>query len=752
MELRLPLIVLTLLQLCPAEIPNSIPSWYAANLINEANYTPKPITEIFTTDQTFSPENPIVVVQSTPSPNNGDQATSPISNRYDQAITNTQGFTQSTGFTQNLFPRLVSQQDGSTQRLLFPLSENLSTNSQIYSSQSDTQSRRSTGPGVFAHPDVANFLEPLQRLLQDNTKLLPPQTPSLSTYSTSSPISTTPLPTIAQTQPEIGSSSYSQNLPPLPSSPTISSLQYSQSLPPLPSSPDTSSLQYSQNLPPLPSSPDTSSLQYSQNLPSLPSSTLTTYSDITRSTASPIESSSPPSTFVTETLPPTRYSITPTWPPSSEYPTSELTDFRKLPKLHQKIPTKHLDNNIIANKNILDRKGRRYYSRFVSRYNTSIHHITTPSTPTTPSPVPYTESKYTELYTTQSPEYSETYYTEPPRKRKNKENKQTNTYTEQEIYSTQSPTLYKKDLDVPTTEYPSILKDLFRDLDQSKYVPQSELSKAPEQVSTYQPIVQNEHDILNQYAPVVHTETYSTYLPIVYIDYTTMAPPPIVTHPPQQSTISYSSKPHTNLSIPSTQPPPKTSKTTQYHTGSSKRPKTKSHPSHEAKPEFITLSLNGNPVSTSVPKMVKISHAKPVLTIRVKAPRLSIRNITVKPAFTTRKPTTTKKRDNDKHNYDLCLDSCRERKDPICASPAGLDPIDTNKLKGFPSLCHMACNNSFKKDQTYEKIADGRCGKLRTRIRTVEREKLKREDLNKAQYTVYHTKHEAVVQLSTLQR
>ncbi|XP_013174888.1 PREDICTED: alpha/beta-gliadin A-V-like, partial [Papilio xuthus] len=51
------------LQLCRAEISNSLPKWYEANLINESSYQPKPITEIFTTPKTLS-SHPIVVATS----------------------------------------------------------------------------------------------------------------------------------------------------------------------------------------------------------------------------------------------------------------------------------------------------------------------------------------------------------------------------------------------------------------------------------------------------------------------------------------------------------------------------------------------------------------------------------------------------------------------------------------------------------------------------------------------------------------
>ncbi|CAH2234113.1 jg5816 [Pararge aegeria aegeria] len=140
--------------------------------------------------------------------------------------------------------------------------------------------------------------------------------------------------------------------------------------------------------------------------------------------------------------------------------------------------------------------------------------------------------------------------------------------------------------------------------------------------------------------------------------------------------------------------------------------------------------------------------SRPVLTVRVKAPRGSITNIHINPTTTVR-PTTTKRRKSTRktNNYDGCVNSCKGRKEPICSTPTGVNPINPNTLKGFPSLCHMACHNSFRKE-LYEKVTDGRCGKLRTRIRPVDKKKLNREELNKAQYTIVHNAPETVVEFS----
>lgn len=100
----------------------------------------------------------------------------------------------------------------------------------------------------------------------------------------------------------------------------------------------------------------------------------------------------------------------------------------------------------------------------------------------------------------------------------------------------------------------------------------------------------------------------------------------------------------------------------------------------------------------------------PSLRIRMVAPSGSITNIhlnqpttsTRRPVRTTRKPTTprTRKTKRTRNSYDRCLNSC-SGKAPICAAPLAKIPIDPNTLKGFPSICHMACYNSFMKIRKY---------------------------------------------------
>ena len=101
---------------------------------------------------------------------------------------------------------------------------------------------------------------------------------------------------------------------------------------------------------------------------------------------------------------------------------------------------------------------------------------------------------------------------------------------------------------------------------------------------------------------------------------------------------------------------------------------------------------------------VRPENRRPSLTVRVKTPRGSITNIRINPSSTVR-PSTTRRRKSSKRNqandYEICLNSCSGRKEPICSSPIGVFPIDPDRLKGFASLCHMACHNSFRKDRKY---------------------------------------------------
>lgn len=118
--------------------------------------------------------------------------------------------------------------------------------------------------------------------------------------------------------------------------------------------------------------------------------------------------------------------------------------------------------------------------------------------------------------------------------------------------------------------------------------------------------------------------------------------------------------------------------------------------------------------TTAIPKLLsgldkKGSGLPFPVKIRVIAPTGSITNVNInslttrKPVTksTTRWPTTRRTSKPKKNNYDRCLDGCRKVKDPICAAPLSHHSIDPKKLRGFPSVCHMACHNSYRKDREY---------------------------------------------------
>ncbi|GBP90542.1 hypothetical protein EVAR_65253_1 [Eumeta japonica] len=131
----------------------------------------------------------------------------------------------------------------------------------------------------------------------------------------------------------------------------------------------------------------------------------------------------------------------------------------------------------------------------------------------------------------------------------------------------------------------------------------------------------------------------------------------------------------------------------------------------------------------------------PQIRIRMSSPR-GITNIAVHPvssanAQTTKRPKVSNRRQN-RNDYDECVRTCADGKNRVCAAPAGARPADLDALRGFASICHLACHNNFKNNK-YEKLLDGRCGRLRTRIRPVDsKDKIKRTELNKLQYQIVH--------------
>ncbi|KAL0830478.1 hypothetical protein ABMA28_002643 [Loxostege sticticalis] len=152
-------------------------------------------------------------------------------------------------------------------------------------------------------------------------------------------------------------------------------------------------------------------------------------------------------------------------------------------------------------------------------------------------------------------------------------------------------------------------------------------------------------------------------------------------------------------------------------------------------------SLKVHPGPPKVPFM-------PNLKIRVVAPKGSITNVKINPTTTPKPHTTRRTKKPKKNTYDGCLDSCKGRKDPLCAIPLASVTIDPKSLKGFNSICHMACHNSYKPDP-YEKLVDGRCGRLRTRIIRVDgNHKIHREELKKSEYSVINTGPKTVVEFA----
>ncbi|XP_063826649.1 mucin-2-like [Ostrinia nubilalis] len=136
------------------------------------------------------------------------------------------------------------------------------------------------------------------------------------------------------------------------------------------------------------------------------------------------------------------------------------------------------------------------------------------------------------------------------------------------------------------------------------------------------------------------------------------------------------------------------------------------------------------------------------LKIRVVAPKGSITNVKINPSTTTKPPPTRRTKKPKKNSYDGCMDSCKGRKDPLCAVPLATVIVDPKTLRGFNSICHMACHNSYKPDP-YEKLVDGRCGRLRTRIIRVDgNQKVHREELKKSEYSVINTGPKTIVEFA----
>lgn len=107
-----------------------------------------------------------------------------------------------------------------------------------------------------------------------------------------------------------------------------------------------------------------------------------------------------------------------------------------------------------------------------------------------------------------------------------------------------------------------------------------------------------------------------------------------------------------------------------------------------------------NPKSTIFD--IHSSTVKPGLPLKfgVFTPRGTLTNLKVKPTRMTKISTTTRTRKPKLKNlYRVCTDSCEGSRAPICAAPLSKGLIDPSTLKGFASICHMACHNTFKEER-----------------------------------------------------
>ncbi|KAG6447772.1 hypothetical protein O3G_MSEX005142 [Manduca sexta] len=264
--------------------------------------------------------------------------------------------------------------------------------------------------------------------------------------------------------------------------------------------------------------------------------------------------------------------------------------------------------------------------------------------------------------------------------------------------------------------------------------------QAPQNIQNY-PLPQPP-GLTSSQAPMIPTVTTQPSIPQPI---PTVSAPSIPSSPPQtvpptasspsRSTNSVPSSPQTVSTVNNTMPTTRTLPTTS--------PPATANCQNTARPLLSTTT----PIPRTEPPLSLLP-----LRIRVIAPSGSITNVNINPTTTTKKPKTPRTRKPKpkarKNSYDVCIDSCKGRRDPICAGPLSPGLIDPKDLKGFPSICHMACHNSFRKD-TYEKLVDGRCGKLRTRIRTVDSNtKLKRDELIKSEYTLDNTGPKTIFQFS----
>lgn len=121
-------------------------------------------------------------------------------------------------------------------------------------------------------------------------------------------------------------------------------------------------------------------------------------------------------------------------------------------------------------------------------------------------------------------------------------------------------------------------------------------------------------------------------------------------------------------------------------------------------PQPTTVSPASSTIgSAPVTSTQNTTNGFPTIRIRMLSPAGSVTNINFVRGLassTTVRPRTTTRRNRrrNRNNYDDCIDTCVGRRTPICASPVGRPSISADTLKGFPTMCHMACNNAFRRN------------------------------------------------------
>lgn len=183
--------------------------------------------------------------------------------------------------------------------------------------------------------------------------------------------------------------------------------------------------------------------------------------------------------------------------------------------------------------------------------------------------------------------------------------------------------------------------------------------------------------------------------PAVTLQFTQSTPPPFRSSPPNPPNIQYiicpSCQPASNFPVSITTATPAPSVTTSPISLSTARPFPSTFPSQT--PCAPNTQVTQRPISTARP-------GYPYIRIRMFSSR-GVPIVANLPRSTTPRTTTTRRpRKNRRNNYGACVDACG-RRNPICAAPLATRPITSDSLKGFPSICHMSCFNSFNKNRKF---------------------------------------------------